>query len=73
MNAGAAMQKEKEITAEDMLFNSSFILGKLHGGLMFILQSKDSNDSKLMRIINLENGLRKEIEKLYYPATSISQ
>ena len=72
-NAGVAMQEEKPITAEDMLVNTSFILGKLHGGLIFILSSLDSDKSKIIKITKLESELRKEIDKLYYPATTISQ
>lgn len=46
---------------------TSFLLGRVHGGIRAIIESEVDLNSKMKALDELEFELRKDIEKLYYP------
>jgi len=65
IHAGVVMQNENtDIPIETM--SAAFLLGKLHVGLVLILQSHWDNERKLKELRNLEYEIRCSIEKVYY-------
>ncbi len=65
IHAGVAMQEENTDTTIETM-TASFLLGRLHTGIVLILQSHWDNERKLKEICNLEYEIRVDINKLYY-------
>lgn len=47
-------------------FAASFWLGRVHGSILAILQSDESNNLKLQKVEELETELRDAVERLCY-------
>ena len=52
---------------QNMLNNVSYLLGRVHGGLVMALK-EEKDGQKIDKIIEIEAELRKEINRLYYPS-----
>lgn len=55
------------MTPESLQANTSFLLGRVHGGIRAIIDCKTSMESRLLMLEELELELRNDIERIYYP------
>lgn len=55
------------MTPHELQAGTSFLLGRVHGGIRAIIESEVDLNSKMKALDELEFELRKDIEKLYYP------
>lgn len=55
------------MTPHELQASTSFLLGRVHGGIRAILESEKSESCKLRAIEDLEAELFNGIQKLYYP------
>lgn len=62
----------KSVLTQNIPFQASLTLGKLHGGLLAIINAEGSTSEKMRAIEELEFNIRHDIEKLYYPMPSPS-
>lgn len=54
------------MTPEDRIAATSYLLGKAHGGMVFIIINSISADEKIKKLIELEASMRADIDKLFY-------
>lgn len=55
------------MTQHELQAATSFLLGRVHGGIRAIIDSEVDLNSKMKALDELEFELRKDIEKIYYP------
>lgn len=55
------------MTPECLQANTSFLLGRVHGGIRAIIDSQTSMESRLLMLEELELELRNDIARIYYP------
>ena len=56
----------------EMQAATSFLLGRMHGGIRAIIDSELDMRARLIALEELELELRKDIERLYYPSPVFS-
>ena len=54
---------------EHLLSRASLLLGRTHGAIVVLLNSLSTSEEKIIKLGQIETGLRLDIERLYYPAS----
>ena len=54
------------MTIEERLEATSYLLGKAHGGITFILMGYENECDKLIKLHKLKEDLDKEVGELFY-------
>ena len=67
MYANIAIRKGNKMNQFELQAATSFLLGRMHGGIRAIIDSEVDMRSRLIMLEELEVELKEKIEKIYYP------